>query len=50
MEKIQRRSEMEKEELQHAVNEAEAALEAEESKVMRSQVEVFLIFFILKLY
>lgn len=32
---------MEKEELQHAVDEAEAALEAEESKVTRSQIEVF---------
>ncbi|WKX94490.1 hypothetical protein Q1695_011624 [Nippostrongylus brasiliensis] len=40
MQKIIRRLEIEKEELQHALDEAEAALEAEESKVLRAQVEV----------
>lgn len=39
-EATQRRLELEKDELQHALDEAEAALEAEESKVLRSQVEV----------
>ncbi|KHN87676.1 Myosin-4 [Toxocara canis] len=38
--KVIRRLEVEKEELQHGLDEAEAALEAEESKVMRAQVEV----------
>lgn len=38
MQKIIRRLEVEKEELQHALDEAEAALEAEESKVLRAQV------------
>lgn len=41
----QRRLELEKDELQHALDEAEAALEAEESKVLRSQVEVSLNFY-----
>ncbi|KAK0402451.1 hypothetical protein QR680_016341 [Steinernema hermaphroditum] len=40
LQKHLRRVEVEKEELQHALDEAEAALEAEESKVLRSQVEV----------
>ncbi|KAK6104848.1 Myosin tail family protein [Brugia pahangi] len=40
MQKMIRRLEIEKEELQHALDEAEGALEAEESKVMRAQVEV----------
>lgn len=40
MQKIIRRLEVEKEELQHALDEAESALEAEESKVLRAQVEV----------
>ncbi|KAI6195099.1 Myosin head [Aphelenchoides besseyi] len=40
LQKILRRTETEKEELQHALDEAEAALEAEESKVLRAQVEV----------
>ncbi|CAJ0928963.1 unnamed protein product, partial [Mesorhabditis belari] len=40
MQRIMRTLELEKEELQHAVDEAEAALEAEESKVLRAQVEV----------
>lgn len=35
-----RQLELEKEELQHALDEAEAALEIEESKVQRLQVEV----------
>lgn len=39
-EAAQRRLEVEKDELQHALDEAEAALEAEESKMLRSQVEV----------
>ncbi|VDK27430.1 unnamed protein product, partial [Anisakis simplex] len=38
--KIIRRLEVEKEELQRGLDEAEGALEAEESKVMRAQVEV----------
>jgi hypothetical protein len=38
MEKLQRQLEAEKDELQHALDEAEAALEAEEGKVMRTQV------------
>lgn len=40
LQKIVRRLEVEKEEIQHALDEAEAALEAEESKVLRAQVEV----------
>ncbi|VDN44867.1 unnamed protein product [Gongylonema pulchrum] len=40
MQKVIRRLEIEKEELQHALDEAEGALEAEESKVLRAQVEV----------
>ncbi|CAJ0963180.1 unnamed protein product, partial [Mesorhabditis belari] len=40
MQKIIRRLETEKEELQKALDEAENALEAEEAKVMRAQVEV----------
>ncbi|VDN05641.1 unnamed protein product [Thelazia callipaeda] len=40
MQKAIRRLEIEKEELQRALDEAEGALEAEESKVMRAQVEV----------
>ncbi|CAJ0579471.1 unnamed protein product, partial [Mesorhabditis spiculigera] len=40
MNRIVRTLELEKEEMQHAVDEAEAALEAEESKVLRAQVEV----------
>ncbi|MFH4975774.1 hypothetical protein AB6A40_002483 [Gnathostoma spinigerum] len=40
MQKIIRRLELEKDELQRALDEAEGALEAEESKVLRAQVEV----------
>ncbi|PAV86100.1 hypothetical protein WR25_24427 isoform B [Diploscapter pachys] len=40
LQKIVRRLELEKEELQKALDEAEAALEAEESKVLRAQIEV----------
>ncbi|CAJ0592060.1 unnamed protein product [Cylicocyclus nassatus] len=40
LQKIRRRLELEKEELQQALDESEAALEAEESKVLRAQVEV----------
>ncbi|CAD5223229.1 unnamed protein product [Bursaphelenchus okinawaensis] len=40
LQKIRRRLEMEKDELQQALEDAESALEAEESKLMRSQVEV----------
>uniref|UniRef100_A0A915EFF8 Myosin motor domain-containing protein n=1 Tax=Ditylenchus dipsaci TaxID=166011 RepID=A0A915EFF8_9BILA len=40
LEKTLRHLEVEKDELQHALDEAEAALEAEESKVLRSNVEV----------
>lgn len=38
LEKLLRQLEAEKEELQHALDEAEAALEAEEGKVLRTQV------------
>ncbi|WKY08821.1 hypothetical protein Q1695_001755 [Nippostrongylus brasiliensis] len=40
LQKIRRRLELEKEELQQALDESEAALEAEESKVLRAQVEI----------
>ncbi|WKX94491.1 hypothetical protein Q1695_011625 [Nippostrongylus brasiliensis] len=40
LQKAVKRVEQEKDELQHALDEAEAALEAEESKVLRSQIEV----------
>ncbi|ETN83119.1 myosin head [Necator americanus] len=40
LQKAVKRMEIEKDELQHALDEAEAALEAEESKVLRSQIEV----------
>lgn len=40
MQKIIRRLEVEKEELHKALDESEAALEAEESKVLRAQIEV----------
>ncbi|EYC46232.1 hypothetical protein Y032_0404g853 [Ancylostoma ceylanicum] len=40
LQKAVKRVELEKDELQHALDEAEAALEAEESKVLRSQIEV----------
>ncbi|KHJ97615.1 myosin head [Oesophagostomum dentatum] len=40
LQKAVKRVEIEKDELQHALDEAEAALEAEESKVLRSQIEV----------
>ncbi|PAV80725.1 hypothetical protein WR25_03319 [Diploscapter pachys] len=40
LQKIVRRLELEKEELQKALDDAEAALEAEESKVPRTQIEV----------
>ncbi|KAI6228188.1 Myosin head [Aphelenchoides besseyi] len=40
LQKMLRRLEQEKEELGHALDESEAALEAEESKVLRAQVEV----------
>lgn len=42
MQKLIRRLEVEKEELQHALDEAEAALEAEENKVLRAQVKQFI--------
>jgi len=38
LEKFQRQLEGEKDELQHALDEAEAALEAEEGRVLRTQV------------
>ncbi|CAJ0945734.1 unnamed protein product, partial [Mesorhabditis belari] len=38
--KLVKRLELEKDELQHALDEAEGALEAEESKVLRQQIEV----------
>ncbi|CAJ0585620.1 unnamed protein product, partial [Mesorhabditis spiculigera] len=38
--KLVKRLEIEKDELQHALDEAEGALEAEESKVLRQQIEV----------
>jgi DNA repair exonuclease SbcCD ATPase subunit len=44
MEKLQRQLEAEKDELQHALDEAEAALEAEEGKVMRTQVFQFIVY------
>ncbi|KAE9554526.1 hypothetical protein FO519_002282 [Halicephalobus sp. NKZ332] len=40
LQKTRRRLELEKEELQQALDDAESALEAEESKVMRSQIEI----------
>ncbi|ULT86007.1 hypothetical protein L3Y34_006002 [Caenorhabditis briggsae] len=40
LQKLRRRLEIEKEELQQALDEAECALEAEEAKVMRAQIEV----------
>uniref|UniRef100_A0A914L0P7 Myosin heavy chain n=1 Tax=Meloidogyne incognita TaxID=6306 RepID=A0A914L0P7_MELIC len=40
LEKLQRQLEGEKDELQHALDEAEAALEAEEGRVLRTQVEL----------
>jgi hypothetical protein len=39
LQKIRRRLELEKEELAQALEDAEAALEAEESKLLRAQVE-----------
>ncbi|KAK0410838.1 hypothetical protein QR680_005352 [Steinernema hermaphroditum] len=40
LQKCRRRLELEKEELQQALDDAEGALEAEESKLMRAQVEI----------
>lgn len=39
--KMRRRLEIEKDKLQQALEEAEATLEAEESKVLRAQVDNF---------
>lgn len=47
LQKIRRRLELEKDELAQALEDAEAALEAEESKLLRAQVCLMLILIIL---